>query len=656
MPLDPALWSMSVTLELDRKSTTYIGPNDHICGTASVSLEPTACNTNNSELFGPLVVNVVLEGELKAKVRVDRGTIETSMVSSYAENRKLFKKQLCLHDAAIRLGTYYKMSWPFDIHFPEHADPRAPRPAETEGLSTACRNANCKNCNLEDDSAKESTSASQPMESLPASFSARLHGSAANSGDVDVVYRIFVSAEMPGLGAHLRIRREWPRTIIYWPPNWHGARGKDFFAQDFTVASRHLLPSSRTSAEGKGKGKSVLKSFLGPLLDRDETTPKFAFRMLMSGFPPFLVPSWSWRRELSFKISLYPRWELSSITKVPEILLKSVKVQLWAFTNIYAYDERTSELQRFHCKEKIMKNVHVRHVEPPGPFAAQDEQEYGVAVGEKRIGVAAHRLATHYTETKDGHSRTISRDKSLASSASHTALANHDPGRDLSSRDSASSQSNLQSSRPEFARAMQALDEHRKSDLERQERYSIGGMPLLPPPSSPPHLAATSSQMSGVASSSKQPLGEQTSSAEAKELADLNVEVANIVQRFEDLTGSATELPLTASSSKQPLDDGDDPPAYLDGLVLTKKITTMPIENITPTFFSANLYRSYELSVQIELSVGKQTVGMTRHVPLVIYAYEPEQTLKESGAAPEAACVGDAGNEQLPTYEEVLKQ
>lgn len=77
MPSKPTLGFVHAALRLDRANHTYHGSEDLVSGTASLTFVPNSVDRASADIFGPLELNIILEGRLNAKVNVDRGTHET---------------------------------------------------------------------------------------------------------------------------------------------------------------------------------------------------------------------------------------------------------------------------------------------------------------------------------------------------------------------------------------------------------------------------------------------------------------------------------------------------------------------------------------------------------------------------------------------------
>lgn len=285
---------LQASITLDRSSRLYIGSEDAITGNLVLKCLPGS-NANIPEVFGPLRLDVILQGRAKSKIIKNNGQSR----STYRGRAPLIKTSTIAYNDRFKgeFGSIYK--FPFVICFP---------PSTQLGAGL-----------FEQDSTYFDSAPGMP---LPPTMALDYHGF-AHRFDCFVAYKLQLMVAMPGINVRVNgIEEEYP--IRYEMPRIPLRERIDRITsttRTICISNAHLLPPDDRPSGFKEKTKALFSS---------DYYPKHTFEAVFSS-PQHLY------------VSSRPRFSItvrhlndSTAPIIPDIVLKNFSVSLKAFTEVRA--------------------------------------------------------------------------------------------------------------------------------------------------------------------------------------------------------------------------------------------------------------------------------------------------------------------------------
>ena len=315
----------TVTTSFALDKSEYQG-TEPVTGTVSIRFRPPIGlpSTQQSDLFGPLSLRVVLKGHLTIAVSENR----TSHAHIFFnEKRSLLSKSTELLNGPYRAAPHDSQHFPFRIQFPYLTDAFK---GQKDLLPPSF----------------QAQYSAQPPRQL-----GKHHGSAL------IEYDVRVEAEMVGIDVAIT-NDTLPAKITYQLPAETPTTSKTEFTETVQLQSYGLLPEE--------KRPSLLERTRAKM--KGAALPSVSFAVTCSSYPETLAPG----APVQFDVRVRHESKDTNINSIPEIAFSDCKVDLIARTQLYATNHRGADSARIDGSE-IEASLPLTKVEPPGVFSKEND-------------------------------------------------------------------------------------------------------------------------------------------------------------------------------------------------------------------------------------------------------------------------------------------
>lgn len=324
------------SLVLDRDSRVYCGSEDPVTGNVVLEFNAWDCEkgeTNVDELFGPLKLSAIFEGDIKTEI--DSDYVNRASHPEYRDERKLFQQTQLIYDDQFRARVGEKRYIPFKLCFPKRAQPTVQQ--QRNGLQEG------------------------DWDALPPSLHTEFRG-ADGGGKGSIEYRITAQLELPGIDVVVATRGISAPELQYRPSiaTNKPATATISFDQAFTVFDESLIPASARPQGFRAKAKDLLK---------DVEPPSYAFELVWTDVPEIVRPSQS----LNFKVSVRANHERSTTTVTPDIILQECKVVIIGFCGVRVWPKLQDLKESGEMKDIEDAAVVFGTIDPDGPFSKESD-------------------------------------------------------------------------------------------------------------------------------------------------------------------------------------------------------------------------------------------------------------------------------------------
>lgn len=287
--------SLSARVVLDDASQIYYGADRAVTGHVELSFRSGL--PNDTELFGPLQIMVVLHGRAKTKIWKSNGQRRTL----YRGRVPLMNVTHTIHDGPIRIPRNQLHKFPFAIGFPRDCQsiPQVEGFSSDDAIFRAC--------------------------DLPPTFDMNYHG-LAHRFDAFNEYRMGVDVAMPGIDLSIVLpTKEMEPAVLYEQTR---SLESDFeqmplcYQHSMKIQNEHLLPESERPTGFKQRAKAFVTS---------DYYPQYHLTVFVTTPTHFCLAE-----TIAFEIRVQPRLELCTAPVTPEITLTTCRVSISAQTVVRA--------------------------------------------------------------------------------------------------------------------------------------------------------------------------------------------------------------------------------------------------------------------------------------------------------------------------------
>ena len=286
-----------ITSKIDVAKQVIRGSDENLNGNITLKFIPNGLGkpASDQELFGPLRLTIVLQGQAKLKVLENRTSHAYIL---FWEIRTLFRKSEIAFDGPFRAPAFLETSYPFSISFPKHTD-------HYKGFCTE----------------------------LPPNFQTRIQAKAVrqagkHQGAAWLEYALHVEVEMPGISVDIKQPPEI--SIRYEPPSLPLGtdKAKQQFERSLTVQTYRLLPEDDRPTGIFDRTMASMKNV---------PKPTYGFHATCFSVPEIL----NLGSPMVFEVRIRPDIDAISATAtvVPDITLGTCEVEILARTRLFATNE-----------------------------------------------------------------------------------------------------------------------------------------------------------------------------------------------------------------------------------------------------------------------------------------------------------------------------
>ena len=326
--------SITTTFTIDRVKCQGSEP---VTGTASLRFRPSTgvSATSGPDLFGPLKLRVVLQGQVKINVAENRTSHAYVFVN---ETRPLFTKYKELFNGPFRVGAGESKDFPFQIQFPTSTD-------RYQGWDDVLP--------------------------LPPTFRTRFHAASPRQlgkhhAAASIEYQVRVEAEMSGIDVNITNEAP-PKTILYQVPVQRSDTPKTDISQTLQLQSYCLLPEQdRPGLFEKTKAKL-----------NNAPKPTYGFNVTCMDLPEVVAVG----ETIQFDLRIRTESKGTTANSIPDVILGDCKIEIVARTQLYATNERGADSARIDGSE-VATTLALTKLDPSGVF--KKEHDFS-----KRVSFAA---------------------------------------------------------------------------------------------------------------------------------------------------------------------------------------------------------------------------------------------------------------------------
>ncbi|QIW96757.1 hypothetical protein AMS68_002275 [Peltaster fructicola] len=324
---------LSTRLMLDRPRETYYGSEKEILGQVTVTF--SSKDATVTELFGPMEVNVLLEGRSKTKIRVRRGRYHVT----YRGRAPVLAIQSTIHAGPIRIASAAPHTFPFKLRFPEHIH-------------------NLPTDNFDPDPHFDMT----PNSPLPPTMLYNYDTGIMNHRfECFVEYRVRAILSVPGIDVNvLSYGGQVGLPVMYEQPRVPGAIAHDAVMKSpnhmLSISNKYLLPEHERPSGFKAKTAAFFKS---------DAYPTFAIHAILNGSANLLLGE-----EVKFELSLRPDLERSTVQEQPEVKLTAFRMCISSWTLVRA---EVAFLSRVQSEDKERQLTLTGVVQDTRPFSKAND-------------------------------------------------------------------------------------------------------------------------------------------------------------------------------------------------------------------------------------------------------------------------------------------